>query len=198
MITLPTTHEEVFSEFPIVLEWIDVLQKNILKKDVKMEKSQFVYGFGFFVKKSQNNLESYMETYEKSQNLLFDERLQNELNKVRVSVTFKIGDMIFTNRLPKGVIPEQVKKIVTELTKVKMTIEGYNHGNQEVIDSIPPIDTNVVKIKEFFTDDFSDIVGGESEPQFDIDDILDKISRTGMDSLTKEEIEFLDKKSKNL
>ncbi len=67
---------------------------------------------------------------------------------------------------------DQVKKMVDEIVK-QLKQEDYEDASGEV--STPPVvDTPT-----------------EEEPQLDIDTILDKINKTGMDSLTKAEKDFL-------
>ena len=44
-------------------------------------------------------------------------------------------------------IPQDIKNIVTELTKVRMMVEGEYHKNQKVINSIPEVDRNIVQYK---------------------------------------------------
>jgi len=76
-----------------------------------------------------------------------------------------------------------------------MTIEGEFHENKDVIDSIPEIDSEIIKfesVKEIVSKDYKDT------PDFNIDLILDKIHQKGLDALSDEEKEFLDKKSKDL
>ena len=127
--------------------------------------------------------------------MLFDERLNFELSKVRVNLTMKIGHFVISDRLPKGVIPHSVVKIVTEVTKVKMMIESDYYQNEEVKNSIPEIDKTFVDIeivKDVVTNDYKE------DKNFDIDSILDKISQKGLDSLSNEEKDFLDNKSKGL
>jgi hypothetical protein len=133
--------------------------------------------------------------YEKSSKMLFDDRLTFELSKVRVNITMKIGNFILSNRLEKGSVPEIVGKIVEEITKVKMTVEGDYHDNQEVIDSIPDIDPEIIKFEAVNEIVNKDLPEGMN---FNMDDLLDKIGKKGMDSLSDEEKEFLDKKSKDL
>jgi len=124
--------------------------------------------------------------------MLFDDRLKFELSKVRVNLTIRVGKFAMSNRLPKGVVPESIKEIVTEVTKVKMMLEGEYHDNQDVINSIPDIDTSIVSY-EIIKDAMH---SEDSEKYFNVDEILDKISKNGLDSLSEEEKEFLDKKSK--
>jgi hypothetical protein len=71
-------------------------------------------------------------------------------------------------------------------------LEGEYHDNQEVINSIPDVDTSIVSY-EIIKDAMH---SEDSEKYFNVDEILDKISKNGLDSLSEEEKEFLDKKSK--
>jgi hypothetical protein len=133
-----------------------------------------------------------MDMQERCNNMLFDERLEFELSKIRVDLTMRVGKFAMSNRLPKGVVPDQIKEIVTEVTKVKMMLEGEYHSNQDVINSIPDVDTSIVSYEII-----KDAMKSEnSEKYFNVDEILDKISKDGIDSLSEEERNFLDKKSK--
>ena len=102
---------------------------------------------------------------------------------------------MMTNRLKKGMLPELVKSMVTEITKYKMTLESEFHQNHEVKNSIPSFDESVVSIEVIRKEIGDDRL---EEEYFEMDDILDKIAQFGLNSLTKSEKEFLDKKSKEL
>jgi hypothetical protein len=94
----------------------------------------------------------------------------------------------------------QITNIVKELTKVKMMMEGEFYKDQSVIDSIPPIDPSVVSVKIIREDDIDTDYdnGDEYSESYDIDVLLDKISKNGIKSLTEQEREFLDKTSKGI
>ena len=65
--------------------------------------------------------------------------------------------------------------------------------NKDIINSIPQLNKDIVSfemIKDYVSSDLN------STEDLDLDSILDKISSTGFDSLSDEEKEFLDKKSK--
>jgi hypothetical protein len=195
MFIIDTNREDVLEDFPFIQEWIDTAQKVFIKKEIDESKIEFYYSYGFFVPKVENKQELYTDMYEKSSKMLFDDRLTFELSKVRVNITMKIGNFILSNRLEKGSVPEIVGKIVEEITKVKMTVEGDYHDNQEVIDSIPDIDPEIIKFEAVNEIVNKDLPEGMN---FNMDDLLDKIGKKGMDSLSDEEKEFLDKKSKDL
>lgn len=185
-------YKEVVGEFKIVKEWVNNIHSNILKKEISEDKIVTFYHYGYFLPKVSNKEEYYSDQFERYSKMPFEERLAEEFSKVRVNVTIKIGSFMMTNRLEKGDIPQIVKDVVTEVTKYKMVFEGGIHNNSDVIDTIPQFDTSIVSF-----DLIKDQIKSESK-NYDIDDILDKISENGMDSLSEEEKDFLKNQSKNL
>jgi hypothetical protein len=196
MFTINVEKDELVNQFPEVKKWVKKIQKMSFSKkgEVNDSEIEFYCSYGYFVPKSFNG-DKYPEIAEATSKMLFDERLNFELSKVRVNLTMKIGHFVISDRLPKGVIPHSVVKIVTEVTKVKMMIESDYYQNEEVKNSIPEIDKTFVDIeivKDVVTNDYKE------DKNFDIDSILDKISQKGLDSLSNEEKDFLDNKSKGL
>jgi hypothetical protein len=193
MFTLDTTKEEVLSDFPGVENWIKFYTK-IKNKELNEKKVEFYFTFGFFHAKTKNKEEFYLEMYEKSSNMMYEDRLKFELSKVRVNLTMKIGHFVISDRMPKGIIPKVVNDVVAELTKVKMLIESEWSEDDEIKNSIPEIDKSVISFEII-----KDYVKSDSENlELDVDEILDKIANSGMDSLSDEEKDFLDKKSKEM
>ena len=193
MFIIDGSKESVLADFPFIQEWIDIAKKSFIKSEIDESKIEFYYSYGFFIPKVENREEFYSDLFDKCSKMLFDERLSFELSKVRVNLTMRIGKFILSNRLSSDCIPSDIRIMVTELTKIKMTIESNQHGDQDIIDSIPEIDRNIVSI-----DVISEIVKSEYPDSLELDDILDKISKKGVDSLSEAEKEFLDKKSKDL
>lgn len=194
MFTIDIKKEDLVNQFPEIQKWVKKIKKfSFSQKEVDDSKIEFYCSFGFFVPKSHNTQEKFEELAEITSKMLFEERVNFEMSKVRVNITMKVGNFVISDRLPKGIIPDTVFKIVSEITKVKMTIESDYYGNEEVKNSIPEIDKNFVQI-----DIVKDVVNTDykNQSEFDIDSILDKIGQDGLDSLTDEEKEFLDKKSK--
>lgn len=188
MYTIGTEIENVCVEFPQTKKWLKNIHKKILNKDLDMSKIIVYYSYGFFVTKGRPAIVPD-ELYK----MKFKKRIKYELSKVRIDVTFEIGTFRMTVRLGEGLIPSEILSIVTELTKVRMIIEGEYHQNDKVIKSIPPVDTNIIQYKIVREGDTENY-----EENFDIDKILDKISKEGISALTPEERDFLDKKSDNL
>lgn len=177
---------------PKVKDWIENFNlMSFSDKKITEDDVDFYCSFGYFVPKTYNN-EKFEEISELTSNMLFEERLNFEFSKVRINLTAKIGNFLISDRLPKGSIIDSVMKVVTELTKVKMTIESEFTNNQDVKNSIPEVDKSIVDfeiIKDVVKKDYNEV-------DFNVDDILDKISNKGIDSLSEDEKNFLDSKSK--
>ena len=202
MYTLNIKTKDTYKEFPHIKKWIKLIYSKILKKEMNTKEVQIYYTYGFFVKKSNDDQEratKYIDMYDRVKSMLYDERVEFELSKVRVDIDISIGSFTLINRL--DVIPLQITNIVKELTKVKMMMEGEFYKDQSVIDSIPPIDPSVVSVKIIREDDIGkdDYDNGDNYSEsYDIDVLLDKISKNGIKSLTAQEREFLDKTSKGI
>ena len=196
MFVIDVTKEEVLSDFPEIKSWMRRL-KSLRLKDGELDKSkiEFYYSYGFFIPKVENKMEYYQTILEKTSKMLYEERLVHEMSKVRVNLTLEIDNFIISDRMPNGVIPEVIRNIVEEVTKVKMMIESEYYKYKDVIDSIPPMDSEYVDIKiirDVVNKDYSNDIN------FDVDSILDKIYKKGFESITDEEKKFLDEKSKDM
>jgi hypothetical protein len=88
---------------------------------------------------------------------------------------------------------KNINDLVNEIVKVKMTIENQISYNKDVAESIPELSGLIAF--EIITDTY---LNTNTAPQLDMDEILDKISISGFNSLTDEEKDFLDKKSKDV
>ncbi len=196
MYIIDTKVEEVYEEFPFIYDWISTVCDKILEKNVDDCKLHMFYHYGFFNPKVKDREEFYFNQYERCIKMKFDERLAYELSRTRVNVTVKIDNFMMTNRLHKGDIPSIVENIVTEITKYKMMVECEFHKDEEIKSSIPEIDNSIVSIDLVK----SLMIGDDENAQsgFDIDEILDKIAKNGMSSLTDKEKEYLDRKSKEM
>ena len=192
MNTIPVTKSEVLDDFPIVEHWLSNI-KDYLKKEINDDKIELFYTFGFFLPKVKNKEDFYMQMYEDCNKMKYSERLKFELSKVRVSLTIKNGSFMMSDRLPKGNVPKNIHDIVAEITKIKMIVESEYHADKEIIDSIPELNRDIVSFETI-----KDYVKNEMMVELDLDSILDKISSDGFDSLSDEEKEFLDKKSKGI
>jgi hypothetical protein len=199
MFVIDAKRKEVAKEFPIVKDWIKKIKKmKITKTEFDKNDIEFYYSYGFFVPKSKNKEDEYLKSLDLSMAMLYPERLELELSKVRVNISIKLDNFIITDRLPKGTIPQKVKDIVAEVTKVKMMVESEFSYNKIVLESIPALDKTVVDIEIVKGPEDLPIEFVSEAQTFTIDSILDKISKKGYESLSKEEKDFLDNKSKNM
>ena len=199
MFVIDAKRKEVAKEFPIVKDWIKKIKKmKITKTEFDKNDIEFYYSYGFFVPKSKNKEDEYLKSLDLSMAMLYPERLELELSKVRVNISMKLDNFIITDRLPKGTIPQKVKDIVAEVTKVKMMVESEFSYNKIVLESIPALDKTVVDIEIVKGPQDLPIEFVSEAQTFTIDSILDKISKKGYESLSKEEKDFLDNKSKNM
>jgi len=191
MFLIPILADEV-KDIPKINEWIQNLNRmSFSDKKVNIDDIEFQCSFGYFVPKSHNSEDKFLDIFEMTSNMPFEERFNYELSKVRVNIGLKWGKFVISDRLPKGVIPTSVFNLVKELTKVKMTLEFESHGKEDIKNTIPEIDTTLVDVEIL-----NNVASKEIQKDFDIDDILDKISKDGITSLSDEEKEFLDNKSK--
>lgn len=184
--------EDVLEEYPMVSYWLDSCE-DLLGKPIEDENLDVYYSYGYFIPKVEKRNEYYEELYNMTSKMKFEERLKYELSKIRVNLTLKRKHFFVSNRLEKGFIPLYIKEIVSELTKVKMLVESQYHQNKDVIESIPEVDKTIISFELV-----KEVINDEKYNAFDIDQILEKIYNDGMESLSIEEKDFLDKKSKNI
>lgn len=189
MFTIKVALSEVEKDYPQVLEsWLDII-KNNFGKEIIEDNLDLYYSAGLFV--SKKNKVDIEEVY----NMDFAERLNFEIKKVRIDLTLKLGKFVITDRMEKGFVPSMISDMIREITKLKMILEGELNGNQfGVADSVPPLEAGFFD-EESLRQVFKEL-GGFNTDSFDLDDILDKISESGIESLSKEEMEFLKSKSK--
>jgi len=174
--------EDVYNEYPKTRKWVKTLKKDILDKDVK-KKDIFASYTYTFLEESDDEIDDLLL-------MLYDERLKYEFSKLVVYLTIKVGSVTLTKKMTKN-IPFVIVNVIREVTKVKMIMESKVHNDTNIINSIPKIDESIVTIE--YANPNSDFI---VEKVFNIDDILDKISKYGISSLSSEEKDFLDKSSK--
>lgn len=187
MFTIQVLKEDILKDYPIVFkEWMDII-KNNFKKEINEDDLEFYYSYGFNISRPISN------SFEKYSNMNFDERLKYEISRVRVNMSIKINNFFISDRMEKGTVPKLLEDIIKEVTKIKMLIESDYHNNKEIKDSIPDLDKSLVSFSILKEDELYEI-----SDDFDVDSILDKISERGLESLSDEEKEFLNRKSKDI
>jgi hypothetical protein len=194
MFTIKVDPIKVEKDYPEVLKkWLDIIQ-NSFGKEILEDKLELYYSAGLFVTKKMR----VDEDGDRVLRMDFAQRLDWEIGKVRIDLTLKIGNFVITDRMDKKFVPSVISDMIREITKLKMILEGELSSNQfGVADSVPPLEGGFFD-EESLRSVFKELAGfsGNSGGGFDLDDILDKISEFGIDSLTGDEMEFLKSQSK--
>ena len=204
MFTVEVSREEVEKDFPQVLDEQLYKIKKYFDKEIDEKDIELYYSYEFLAPDIQSG-EIKNKEFEKNVKMMYDERIQHEMSNVKVNLDIEIGDFLLSDRVT-GKTPEMISEIIEELTKIKMIYESDYHDNKDVKESIPELNDEVVSFEviedvseeelKFYEQNKDKKVTKSSE--FDIDSILDKIIKEGITSLTKEERDFLNKKSKDI
>ncbi len=145
--------------------------------------------------------------------VMFDTRIQNldvvnivYLMDKQIVCIFKDNNCIYTsdsldNNIKSDLLIEINKEFSVQINDVVnimgMTIskEEFNKRMQDIQDVLKQNPNSLNIDLDLQKDTINDIVE-ENDKKFDVDTILDKISRHGINSITKEEKEFLDNLNK--
>lgn len=198
MNTIKVTREDVERDYPAIYnEFVESLRtSNSLSRKMDLEKAKWFYTWGSFVKKAKTNADKILKDLKTNDKfgMMFDERLELELSKIRINVTMEAGKFLRGDRARKMLdIPEPIKDLVTETTKIQMILEQRQHNNQNVVNSIPEINNDIIPREQLATLLGEEgIEAVEEVEELNVDTILEKITKTGLDSLTDKEREFLD------
>lgn len=193
--------QNVLTDYPeVVEEFLNNLRSsNSQFKDIDLDDIRWYYSWDFTLEDNESELE--MSRFD----LKYEDRFNYELGKVKVNVTMKAGQFKRRDRVNSSVVPKEIIDIVDEVVKIMMIEEQKFFDNEEVVKSIPPINTNMYENGDYnIYQSYSEAYGldsyfeeeEEEKMDYELDDILDKISSKGIDSLTKGEKNFLDNQSK--
>lgn len=179
MYVIEVDFECVLAEYPDCVDgFIDSLECSPGKNKDKIDynKIKFFYHFGFFKTKSAKNDETKYK-------LVYEDRLKLELSKVRLDISMESGKFIIQDRFDNT--SSLVSVIVADIVKSMIYAEQLHFKDPIVMDSI----REYIKLREEEEE--------EDRPleDYELDDILDKISAKGMESLTSKELDFLRKSS---
>ena len=154
MKTIKVTFEDIEeSEFLLDKydEFIDMLRSSDSKSSAKPESSIKIFiEYGFFAKKARTEEDIMLKKRykENKTDMFFDERLENELEKVRMNLIIKAGNFIIGDRIDKeSDLPEIVEKFVGEDIKIKMIFEQMSRGknrDKDILDSIPNLSEEIL------------------------------------------------------
>ena len=183
MITFRANYDDVVRWFPEETDqFISELRTSTTKSSrVKVEKIEWVVSWGFFGKKAKNEEEQLgkQDKFMDKLKLVYTERLEVEIPKIRIFLSMKAGQYIRGDKI--YVIPDFFKSMAGEVLKVMMFEEQKHLQDPVVLESLK---------------EFEHLFKNEVEEEFNLDDILDKINTTGMESLTPQELKFLEDSSK--
>lgn len=195
MFTINISKEEVLDDVPRIKEWIATAEERF-GKIINEDNILFYYTYSFLTPEEDESEQYYENLYNSCIDMLYEERFKFELLSVVASVEMKIDDLSISDILDiDSELPSIIKDIVSEVTKVKMILESEYNDNEKVKNSIPDIDSSIVSIEG--VKDTLDSKYKESK-DFDTDAILDKISKKGIGTLSDDEKDFLNSRSKDL
>jgi len=146
MINTEIKLEELKSDYPIFYKFFkDTLANSQSRfKDYKEKTFKCFYYIGFYMLPSQKT-DDY---YEKLLTLKFDDRLKEEIKKVRVTITMVVGKFALSDQTKE--IGENVKPLLIDIVSRKMYFEQMMRENpdQEIINSIPNLEDLIKKIEQ--------------------------------------------------
>jgi len=138
--------EELKSDYPIFYKFFkDTLANSQSRfKDYKESRYKCYYYIGFYMLPSQKTDEYYENLF----TLKFEDRLKEELKKVRVTITMVVGKFALSDQTKE--IGEHVKPLVADIVSRKMYMEQMTQEDpdQEILDSIPNLDELLQKLED--------------------------------------------------
>ena len=188
MIRFQAPKESIKEWFPETYDsfMTDLRSSKSKSSQVDEEKMIWFVSWGFFVKKPKTDEEKLNQETEfnDKMRMVYSDRIVVEIPKIRCSITLLVGNYyIKSDRALETGSPKFVIDMAEEIIKYTMVQEQNYFGYEDVIESLKEFE-NLFNIQD-------------SEKEMSMDDILDKISATGMNSLTSQELKFLEKMSKN-
>lgn len=183
MITLRITNDNAKDWFPVTYsKFIENLRNSESSSfDCQEEMFEWHLLWGFFVKKANSEEEkiAQMDRYMSKMNLIYDDRVELELPRIRCSLSMKAGYYHIMDRTIDET-PVFVQDMAREIIKVMMIEEQDQIGDQIVMDSIRGFYESIIANED-----------NDSASELSIDAILDKINESGMKSLNSVELGYL-------
>lgn len=216
MVQFPLKPEEVKEWFPETYKaFIEELRNSKSpSNDKSEEKIEWGISWAFFRKKSKTDEEKVLADmeFEQKMHLTYEERCKVDLPKIRISLSMKAGNYIRTDRSIDKDVPKYVVDMHYETMKITMLQEQMMINDPVVLESLAPFkhlldelmqDMGITpEMLESLGDKLPGLTSIQSsapkrETPLNMDEILDKINETGIQSLTAKELKFLEKMSKN-
>lgn len=192
------TYSQAMKDYPDtinkMLEELKISDENSLLKDVDF----FYY---WTILPDTDKMSEYKHL------LFFSERLEYELNKVIVEIYIRHKKYIRGEDVSDLIKAKSIREELSRIIVTSMIIEQRVFKNKEVMDSIPSniepienklfgIDIKPENLNLDFLDDYYDYEDNIDEV-YTLDEILEKISKHGIESLTHNEKKILDGLSKD-
>jgi len=203
MVQFEIENDKMKEWFPITYEtFIEELRNSKSKSsDKKEDKIQWMLSWGVFRTKAKNQIEQEKKDkeFEEKLHLTYDERCEADLPKIRITVTMKAGYRIVSDRSLDETIPDFIEDMFFEVMKITMLQEQMIVNDPIVLESLEEFKHLLDDILEEMAEEGEDIDiirNVKKETPLSMDDILDKISESGMQSLTAKELKFLEKMSR--
>lgn len=194
--------KEIYTDLPYIKKWVKSIKSIVGKENFKKNNIEYFYACSFNVPTDPEELSLYLKDAEYATTLIYNERVEFEISKLVINVYVKYNSLIISDKILSIKIPPKVKNVVEEIVKVKMMVEYEIHGIDEIKETIPPLDTSKVDMSHIhreiqaFKNQIDEEEGIENENEnYDTDAILDKISKYGINSISKKELDFLNKQS---
>lgn len=197
-IKVVSDRKTVYRDFKDAKKWTKKIMSLHEGKKEKQNLS-FSYTCSFKVPNNPDEMSDYMQEAAFATTLDYEKRLSFEIEKAEIWLHVSYMGLSISGKLPNGTYPEKVMSMIREVVKVRMLIEFELHGNEEIKASIPPLDEKKVDV-ELINREIEDVRNQivYDEDNFDVDEILDKIYKSGISSITQDELDFLNQQSRRL
>jgi len=203
MIEIELTNEKMKEWFPktynAFLEDFNNSNRKFVNKPE--EEIEWMVSYAFYIPKAKSDEEAIQNqiNYENKLKLTYDERCKADLPKLKIDCHMYAGYYSRSDRASDKEIPQYIIDLFYEVMKVTMlqeqmyvndpvvlkSLEGFQHLLDEMLEDMG--------IEMEGVDEFAN---KHKEEPLDMDEILDKISANGVQSLTAKELKFLDKMSR--
>lgn len=205
MVQLEIENDKMKEWFPITYQtFIQELRDSKSTSANKTEdKIKWIISWGVYRTKAKNEEEQILKDleFENKLKLTYEERCKVDLPKLRITVSMKAGYRVVSDRSLDSEIPDFIKEMFYEVMKITMLQEQMMINDPVVLESLEEFKellNDFIEDMEIEMEGLEDVQKSykKQETTLSMDDILDKISATGMQSLTAKELKFLEKMSR--
>jgi hypothetical protein len=205
MVQFEIENDKMKEWFPITYQtFIEELRDSrSTSADKDEDKIKWMISWGVFRTKAKTEEEQILKDLELENKLKlpYEERCKVDIPKIRITISMKAGYRVVSDRTLDSEIPDFVKEMFYEVMKITMLQEQMLINDPVVLESLEEFKdllSDFIEDMEIEMEGFEDVKKAykKQETTLSMDDILDKISDTGMQSLTAKELKFLEKMSR--